>query len=146
MQENQSFLDLQVEPEISASMSEATRWGKFLAIGVIIAFVLGLSLMALMWSVFSAAIFDLDTTSNSTNAEYLVIVVIAVFVFLFLIIGILMSFLIKAANRLRNGLRNKDQYLFNSGLANLKNYFIMYGVLAILGLVFSLLGQLNNAN
>jgi hypothetical protein len=30
--------------------------------------------------------------------------------------------------------------LFNNGLGNLKNFFVMYGVLAVLGMVFTLLG------
>jgi hypothetical protein len=56
------------------------------------------------------------------------------------IVAVLMSFLIKGANRIRAGIQNRDQVLFNNGLGNLKNFFVMYGVLAVLGMVFTLLG------
>ena len=59
------------------------------------------------------------------------------------VVVVLMMFLIKGANGIRNGLLNKDQITFNIGLANLKNYFVMYGILGIIGLFFALIGLLS---
>lgn len=141
MEENQSFLELQVDQAASANITEASRWGKFLAIMVLIAFGLIFLIFILLWDRIAGLFLTLEETQTSGSTIVLVGIIIA-FLFIGTIVGVLMSFLIKAANRMRNGIRNKDQMLFNNGLANLKNYFIMYGVLGILGLLFNLIGLL----
>jgi len=143
MDENQSFLELQVDQDLSANLMEASRWGKFLAVMVIVA--IGLFfLMAILLSGRLAGQFLTVEQMQGNGADLLMVGLIVGFAIIGIIVGILMSFLIKGANRIRNGIRNKDQMLFNSGLANLKNYFVMYGVLSILGLLFSFLGLLKN--
>ena len=73
-----------------------------------------------------------------------VVVIAGVIIIALAICGILYGFLIRGANRIRKGIENGDQILFNSGLANIKNYFAMYGVLAILGILFAIIGLLNS--
>lgn len=141
MEENQSFLELQVDQEASANITEASRWGKLLATMVLVAFGLMFLMFILMWDRLAEQFFTLEEMQGS-GSDILMVSIIVAFVFVGAIVGLLMSFLIKAANRIRNGIRNKDQIMFNSGLANLKNYFAMYGVLGILGLLFSLIGLL----
>jgi hypothetical protein len=139
MEDNQSFLDLQVDPEVSHSMTEATRWGKFLAVGVLIAFVLCVSLVAFLWSAFSEGFergFRQSSSNDSATALVLVLVVMAI---VFVVIAIMFGFLIKAFNRIRKGVQNRDQFTFNSGLANLKNYFTMYAALSVLGLLVNII-------
>ncbi|MEO5561822.1 MAG: hypothetical protein ABIR18_00280 [Chitinophagaceae bacterium] len=142
MEENQSFLELQVDQQASANLNEVSRWGKFFGLIVLVGMLLLFVLFTVFWTKLIGAFNALDQT-DSQNVEMVRIVMIIVFVIVGVIVGIMMSFLIKGANRIRTGIRNKDQMLFNSGLANLKNYFAMYGVIAIIGIFFALIGLLN---
>jgi hypothetical protein len=139
MEENQSFLELQVDKGASENLLEAARWGRLLAIMVLVALGLFLLLIILMGRQFGELVLTTDEMKGNSGDLFLVGLIVA-FVFVGAIAGVLMSFLVKGANRIRNGLRNKDQLLFNSGLANLKNYFAMYGVIGILGLIIAMLG------
>ena len=142
MEENQSFLELQVDREASENLSEAARWGKLLGVMVLGA----IGLLLLLITVMGRQLTSLFLTSSEmqgSSGDLFIIGLIGGVVFVGAIVGILMSFLIKGANRIRNGLLRKDQILFNSGLASLKNYFAMYGILGIIGLLLSMLGLLN---
>jgi hypothetical protein len=139
MEENQSFLELQVDQGASENLSEAARWGRLLAVMVLVAVGLFLLMVITMGSQFGSLVLTPDEMKGSGGDLFLA-GLIAVFVLVGAIVGVLMSFLVKGCNRIRNGIRNKDQLLFNSGLANLKNYFAMYGVLGILGLLIAMLG------
>jgi hypothetical protein len=139
MEENQSLLDLQVDREAASNLTEVSRWAKLLAMLVCICFVLASVLLIVLWSRFSSVFFPNDATDKQT-AEIARIGVIAFLIIVGVIGGIMMSFLIKGANRIRLGIHNRDQLLFNSGLNSFKNYFAMYGVIALLGIFFELIG------
>jgi hypothetical protein len=139
MEENQSLLDLQVDREAASNLTEATRWGKLLALITTIGFGLFLILIFFLWGKLSNVLFSNDELDNK-NFQMLRIAFIVAFLIMGVILGIMMSFLVKGANRIRLGIQNRDQLLFNSGLNSIKNYFAMYGVLALLGLFFELLG------
>ena len=143
MDENQSFLEMQVDQPIAANLNEVSRWAKFFGLLVIIGTGLCFLLFFFFWTRFLGAFTAIDS-ADTTNLEAVRIVFIITFAIVAVIIGILVSFLIKGANRIRTGIRNKDQLLFNSGLANLKNYFAMYGVLVIIAMFFELLGLVTN--
>ena len=142
MEESQSFLELQVDKEASENLSEAARWGRLLGVMVLGAIGLLLLLIILMGKQL-ASLFLTTSEMEGSSGDLLIIGLIGGVAFFGAIVGILMSFLIKAANRIRQGILRKDQILFNNGLANLKNYFAMYGILGILGLLLSMLGLLN---
>jgi hypothetical protein len=142
MEENQSFLELQVDKDASENLSEAARWGKLLGIMVLCAIALLLLLIILMGRQLTS-LFLTSSEMQGSGGDLFIVGLIGGLAFVGAIVGILMSFLIKGANRIRHGILRKDQILFNSGLANLKNYFAMYGILGILGLLFSMLGLLN---
>jgi hypothetical protein len=59
------------------------------------------------------------------------------------IVGTLAWFLINGANKIRKGIQLKDQQLLNDGLANIRNYFTMYGVLSLLGLCLNIFNFFN---
>ena len=141
MEENQSFLELQVDKGASENLSEAARWGRLLAIMVLVAIGLLLLTIILMGRQFGELFLTADEMQGN-GGDIFMIGLIAGLVFVGAIVGVLMSFLIKGANRIRNGILHKDQLLFNSGLANLKNYFAMYGILGIIGLLMTMLGLL----
>ena len=142
MEENQSFLELQVDKEASENLTEAARWGKLLGIMVIGAIGLLLLLIILMGKQVTSQ-FLTTSEMQGSDGDILIIGLIGGLAFIGAIVGILMSFLIKGTNRIRHGIIRKDQILFNNGLANLKNFFAMYGILGIIGLLLSMLGLLN---
>jgi hypothetical protein len=142
MEENQSFLELQVDKEATENLTEAARWGKLLGIMVIGAIGLLLLLIILMGKQVTSQ-FLTTSEMQGSDGDILIIGLIGGLAFIGAIVGILMSFLIKGTNRIRHGIIRKDQILFNNGLANLKNFFAMYGILGIIGLLLSMLGLLN---
>jgi hypothetical protein len=143
MEENQSLLDLQVDKDASNNLLEVSRWAKFLGILVVIGVSLIFVMVLLIWNRLSALFITADST-NSDQERLGFIMVIIFFLIFGALVGLLMSFLIKGANRIRSGILNRDQLLFNSGLASIKNFFTMYGILALIGLFFSLIALLIN--
>jgi len=47
----------------------------------------------------------------------------------------LMYFLFRGSILIKKGIETKSQDMFNNGLASLKAYFMMYGILAIIALI-----------
>lgn len=133
MEENRSLLDMGVDSAAQNNLMETSRWSKLMAILTLVAIGLSLLMMSFAWNY----IVDSITVGQPEGLEVIVIVTIVITI---AIMVVLMSFLLKAANRIKAGIQNRDQVLFNNGLGNLKNFFVMYGVLAVLGMVFTLLG------
>jgi magnesium-transporting ATPase (P-type) len=143
MEENQSLLELQVDRDAATNLLEVSRWGKFLGLLVSIGIALFFVMFIIVWGAISKTLIPQEETDPQATR----LGMIFAFAFLVIIGGVvvlLMSFLIKGANRIRKGIQNRDQMLFNSGLASLKNYFVMYGVLALIVLFISLLALLIN--
>jgi heme/copper-type cytochrome/quinol oxidase subunit 2 len=141
MEDNPSFPELQINQEATVRLTEASRWGKFFGILVLCGTGLFFLLVLFLWNRIAGQLLVKEDTDEQT-LQILKIFVIAVVLIMGVIAGVLMSFLVKGANRIRNGIRNNDQLLFNSGLSSLRNYFSMYAVLGIIGLFFSLIGLL----
>jgi hypothetical protein len=133
------LLDLQVDRDAASNLTEVSRWAKLLGLLISIGFGLFFLLMIILWGRFSSLLFPKDELGTQ-SAQMGVIFIVAALVVIALIVGIMMNFLIKGANRIRLGIHNRDQLLFNSGLNSIKNYFAMYGVIALIGLFFELLG------
>lgn len=134
MEENRSLLDMGVDSAAQNNLMETSRWSKLMAILILVAIGLSVLIMAIAWNSMTA-IMHWGSESQGAGAIMAVMMVIVI-----AIVAVLMSFLIKGANRIKAGIQNRDQVLFNNGLGNLKNFFVMYGVLAVLGMVFTLLG------
>lgn len=142
MEENQSLLDLEVDSEVSTNLMEVSKWGKFLGIVVLVGMGLFVLLFLFLWGTFATLFSSLGGESAEGAGTVVMVIFTIVMLIVCAIVVILMMFLIKGATRVRNGLLNKDQVMFNNGLSNLKNYFVMYGVLGIIGLFFGLIGLL----
>ena len=135
MEENQSILELQVDQTASKNLSDATRWAKFLSIT-------GFACMGLM------VIFFIAMQSQITSALSQVIpgfsnidsfgILMAVIIIVAGIVGLSMYFLFRGSVLIKKGIETKSQEIFNNGLASLKTYFIIYGIIAIIGLISNL--------
>lgn len=141
MEENQSFLELEVDRQAADNLAETSRWAKLLAIIGLIGIAFLLLILILTRNKIAEQFLSLE--EMRTQSSMFIISLMVAFIIVAFVFGMLMNFLLKGANRIRRGILNNDQALFNSGLSSLKNYFVMYGVLGILGLLFSLLTFIN---
>lgn len=139
MEENIAVPELRADAEAAASLTGIARWGKFFGVLVLAGTGLFFLLLLVLWDQLVGALPELDNADRET-AEIVKVGIIIACLILAIIIGVLMSFLLKAASRIRNGLRYNDSLLLNSGLASLRNYFAMYAVLSIIQLLFSVAG------
>jgi nitric oxide reductase large subunit len=135
MEENQSILELQVDQTASKNLSDAARWAKFLSITAFICMgLMVIFFMAMQSQITSALSQVIPGFSNIDNVGFLVAVVIIVAG----IVCLLMYFLFRGSILIKKGIETKSQEIFNNGLAALKSYFIMSGIIAIIGLVSNL--------
>lgn len=132
MEENKSLFDLRVDDRAYNNLSEASRWAKFFAIAILIS----MGIFFLFVIAFSSRISQIFSGMEGAD---LTVIFIIVFIILGAIVGTLMYFLIRGANLIRKGLQYNDQAVFNDGLASLRNYFVMYGVLTVISFFFSLI-------
>jgi len=141
MEENQSVFELQVDQTASKNLIDAAKWARFIAIFVFIAMGLFLLLMIAMQNRIAEAFSNLipGMTSSSGFAALLIVCIVIVGV-----VSLIFSFLLRAANLIRKGIETKDQQMLINGLSLLKTYFAIYGVLAIIGVLFSLIGLIKN--
>lgn len=142
MEENQSLLDLEVDNEASANLMEVSRWSKFLGTIVLVGIGVIALVFAFLWNKIGALISSADDMPDGAENVAKVMIVIVLLI-VGTIVAVLMSFLLKGANRIRYGIANKDQVMFNSGLANLKNFFVMSGILGIIQIFFALIGLIS---
>jgi hypothetical protein len=135
MEENQSILELQVDQTASKDLSDAMRWAKFLSITSFVCMGLLVIVFILMYSQITGALSQVVPGFSDIDSFGMLIAVIII------VAGIgclLMYFLFRGSILIKRGMETKSQEIFNSGLASLKAYFIMYGIIAIIGLVSNL--------
>ena len=135
MEENHSIFDLQVDQTASKNLSDATRWAKFLS-------VTGFVCMGLMLIFFTVKQSEIISGLSRVIPGFTDIgsfgTLITVIIIAALIGCLLMYFLFRGSILIKKGIETKSQEIFNSGLASLKNYFMTYGILAIIGLISNL--------
>jgi len=135
MEENQSILDLHVDQTASKNLSDATRWAKFLSItGFICMGLMVIFFIAMQSQITSALSQVIPGFSDIDSFGFLVTVIIIVAG----IVCLLLYFLFRGSMLIKKGIETKSQEIFNNGLAALKAYFIMSGIIAIIGLVSNL--------
>jgi hypothetical protein len=136
MEENKPiFNDLQVDFIGSQQLSDTSNWAKFLAIVFISLAGIILLILLTSWNRLKESINE--ATDNGSQIVMTIFIVVAIAAAMLIV---LMYFLIRASNRIKRSIRTKDQSLFNSGLEDLKIYFTMYGVMAIILLIVKVIG------
>ncbi len=136
--ENQSsvFSDLLVTHTMGNHLHDTTKWCRFLSIVgivflsifIIAAIIAGPSIAPLVSNLFPGM--------GSAIGSLLVIIMI-LFIAVF---GVLTFFLLRFSILTRRGLEMRNQALFNDGLKALRIYFIIYGVIGILGILTNAAG------
>lgn len=136
------FNDLSVTHSLGNQLIQISKWTRFMSIlGIVflgIFLLFGILASSMMVPILQSTYPGL--VDNSIGGVVIAILVIFVGIF-----GILVFFLLRFTVRTRRGIELRNQQMFNEGLRSLKIYFLIYGVLAILGLagnVFTLLKSL----
>ncbi|HEX6190919.1 MAG TPA: hypothetical protein VFZ42_01080 [Chitinophagaceae bacterium] len=135
MEDQQPLFEFNVDETSAGEIVEMTRWSKLFAILLSCVLVVAVLVLIMLSKRLSA-----DLTAEMGDGKSLVLGF--VYVLIILAIGVaamMMFFLIRSANRIKNGLFRHDQALFNSGLNDLRIYFIFLGVVGILSLCSSLI-------
>ena len=138
MEDQQSLFEFNVDEASANEIVEMTRWSKLFAILLSCVLVIVLAFFIMASGKLSAELTQQMGDEKSIFLGFVYVVVILILA----VAGIMMFFLLRSANRIRNGLYQHDQLLFNSGLNDLKIYFIFMGVISILSLCSSLLAFL----
>jgi TRAP-type C4-dicarboxylate transport system permease small subunit len=137
MEENQSVFDLQVDQTASQNLLGTARWAKFLSVVAFVCMGLFLILFLSLQSQLSRSFSELIPGLGASEGLGIILVVLIIVIG---IVGLLMYFLLRAATHIKGGILTNNQQQFNAGLGYLKSYFTMYGIIAIIGLIFKILG------
>jgi membrane associated rhomboid family serine protease len=136
-EQDSSLFDLSIDNYSQQSLEQASRWAKFLAIVFICCTVLGLIVFMLA----SDTIYRLLSFSTvfSSFSSFLVVAAIVVLAVVIILIILLLNF----SNSTANGIRENNQLELEKGVASLKNYFMLSGIIGAIVLVLKLIGYLS---
>lgn len=138
---NEPLFGLQVDYDSGNLFNEAVKWSKFLAVFYFVC--IGLSVLALAFaSTFLIQTFG--TYMPGMGVEALGGVVIGVIIIVLLIFTYTTILLYRFSTLVKQGIERQNQATFNDGLRNLKTYFLIYGVLTLIALVFNVVGFISN--
>ena|SRR5688572_5537060 len=135
MEEQQSLFEFNVDKNTGNEFIELSRWSKLFAIILISLVGIAILTIGLVWNQFATTFTEESGASSSVLAVSLTIMGLVILC----IGGIMMFFLLRGANRIRKGITTRDQFMFSSGLGDIKTYFAFLGVFSILSLLSSLI-------
>lgn len=139
---NEPLFELQVDYDSGTTLNEAAKWAKFIAIIFFIC--IGFSVLVIAF--FSAAIKDAIGTMIPEMGEAAGVggVLIGAIIIVLIIFTYITILLYKFATLVRQGIATQNQLVFNEGLRNLKNYFLINGIFALIGIVSEVIGTISN--
>ena len=129
---SESLFDLQLDHEAGNHFRECSKWAKFLSIVYFVAVGIVLCVLLFAATALINAFQQFAPGFAGTGGFLVAVVIIALGIVLFTTV-----LLYRFATLTKEGIERQDQLIFNRGLQALKNYFIVYGVLTILGLVIN---------
>ena len=133
----ESLLQMNLDYDGGNILQETVRWSRFLSIVGIV----GLSIALLAFALAGSALLAL-LPSFAPGIEGLAVlgsaIVIAVVVAFFAVCGYVVFMLYRFSTLTRRGIERQDQASFAEGMKCLKIYFIISGILALLGLLGNL--------
>ncbi len=127
------LLELEVDYDSGNMFNEATRWAKFISIVYFVCIALGILVLAFSSAVFIQLFSQAMPELGAFGGLLIGIVILVLLIFTYITI-----LLYRFATQVKQGLLTRDQAMFNDGLKNLKNYFLIYGVFTLLALVLNI--------
>ncbi len=137
MEDKKGLFDLSVDFPTTQELNELSRWTRLFGILLLVATGLFLLMFLIGWDKIGA-LFAAALQTPGESQQIAMVFLLVAFLVVGGVIGALCFFLLRSAKRVRQAIRTNDQQLFNSGLADLKVFFITYGVISLLGFVLSL--------
>jgi cytochrome bd-type quinol oxidase subunit 2 len=135
MEEQQDLFDIKVTGEAERELNETSRWSKLM--GILIFTICGIALLFLLLA--GGKISEgMSAEMPGENSGAMLVGILVAVVIMIAIVSVIMYFLLRAANRIKAGLQQKNQAMFNGGLNDMKIYFTIYGIFSILGLLLNL--------
>ena len=131
---NESLFDLQLDHEAGSHFRESSKWAKFLSIVYFVA--IGLFLLVLLFAAGALINAFQQYAPGFSGAGGFIVAVIVIALG---VISFTTLLLFRFAVLTKQGIERQDQVMFNQGLQALKNYFMVYGVLTMLSLIFSVI-------
>ena len=132
MEENtnleESFFDLHISEGLQWSLTQAAKWARLIAF-----FASGIMLLVLAYLVI---LFQMPQVAANGLITYTIIALIAVLAVIGCIIGMLINF----ASKIKRGISEQDIESVEKGMASLKFYFVIAGILYIIFILFFILG------
>ena len=135
MEQERPLFQIEVNQQTKEYFSDASKWGRTVAIIGFCALGLFILLFLFLGNQFQFAFGDIFGTGDGGSVLGLVIVMLLIVLG---IVGVLCYFLYRGATRTRAGIINSDQSAFSEGIAYFRNYFLMIGILALLALLIDL--------
>ena len=140
-QQDQPLFDFPVETPTQRNLLSAGGWARF--IGIIGFIFLGLLVIVLVVAIsrpggagsMTSTLEEILPGDLIGLAGMLIVVILV----LFAIIGTLSYLLIRGAGLIKKGIYTQNQATFNSGLASYRTFFIVYGILSVLSLIFNII-------
>ncbi len=143
--QNTSLFQLNLDAQNSYTLRSAASWARVLGIACMI--------MGILFIIFGIMVQQLvrktgsyDYESSGMSASAIGNMGMAIYVIMGLVMIISAVFALGAGNKILNGLKTNDQASLNSGFAGARNFFALWAILTILGLILvlvSLLGALS---
>ena len=134
---NQNYLsnDLTLDAVANAHLKETAMWGKFLGItGMVV------SVFIIIFGFFAGTFFSKLSQMPGTGANPFAEMGVGIISGIYIVIGIISLILswimYKFGNKTHIGLKTNDPTAINTGLANLKILFRIYGIIVIIYLGF----------
>lgn len=134
------MLEMQIDSSSGESLEVASWWARFNSIVAIVC--LGLLTLILAFASSSSVWYEVEARFNLPVSAAMSVIWIALIVIL-AVCGLLIGFLMSFANKTTRGVRHLNQDDLESGINSLKIFFIIYGILGIVGLLFNILGLIN---
>ena len=134
----ESLIQMHLDYDGGHILHDTVKWSRFLSIVGII----GLSLFLLVFALAGTAIllaFSKVAPSLEALGGLAGSIIIVVVLVIFAIFGLLVFMLYRFSTLTRRAIDHQDQTTFLEGMKCLKTYFLVCGILGILGLVVDLL-------
>lgn len=122
---------LSVSSSVSSNLLSAAKWGRFVAITVLIFMTIMLVFLSFAGAQVTEALSKL-IPGIPDGAVSIAFVIIAVFM---LLAGLLLFVMLRAYNNIKSGIEMRNMEAFTNGWRYLKIYFTVYGVLTLLSIL-----------
>lgn len=133
-QSQESLLEMHLDYDGGNILRDTVRWSRFLSLtGLIIT---GIAILGVALG--GSAIISIYSRTMPGIEEFAGILIAAA-IFVLLIFGLYSWLLYRFSMQVKKGIETQDQALFNRGLKNLKIYFLIAGIFAILALLTNVL-------